>query len=62
MSGATVRAPSCMIADALTKVIMIGGRDASAVLEHYRASGLFMTKNGDVLATTDWEDVHTLAA
>ena len=62
MSGATVRAPSCMIADALTKVIMIGGKDASEVLEHYRASGLFMTKNGDVLATADWEDVLTLAA
>jgi len=62
MSGATVRAPSCMIADALTKVIMIGGRDASEVLEHYGASGLFMTNNGDVLATADWEDVHTLAA
>jgi FAD:protein FMN transferase len=62
MSGATVRAPSCMIADALTKVIMLGGRDASEVLEHYGASGLFMTNNGDVLATADWEDVHTLAA
>ena len=62
MSGATVRAPSCMIADALTKVIMIGGRDASEVLGHYGASGLFMTNSGDVLATADWEDVHTLAA
>jgi FAD:protein FMN transferase len=62
VSGATVRAPSCMIADALTKVVMIGGRDASEVLEHYGANGLFMTKSGDVLATADWEDVHTLAA
>src|SRR5262245_11021082 len=62
ISGASVRAPSCMMADALTKVIMIGGRDASQVLEHYGASGLFMTKSGDVLATADWEDVHTLAA
>jgi len=61
MRGATVRAASCMIADALTKVIMIGGRDASEVLEHYGASGLLMTKNGDVLATADWEDVYTLA-
>jgi FAD:protein FMN transferase len=62
MSGATVRAPSCMIADALTKVVMIGGKDASKVLEHYGASGFFMDRNGDVLATADWEDVHTLAA
>jgi len=62
MSGATVRAPSCMIADALTKVVMIGGKDASKVLEHYGASAFFMDKNGDVLATADWEDVHTLAA
>src|SRR5215813_9641369 len=60
--GASVRAPSCMMADALTKAIMISGRDASEVLKHYGASGLFMTKSGDVLATADWEDVHTLAA
>jgi FAD:protein FMN transferase len=62
ISGASVRAPSCMIADALTKVIMIGGRHASEVLEDYAASGLFMTDTGDVLATADWEDVDTLAA
>jgi thiamine biosynthesis lipoprotein len=62
MIGAAVRAPSCLIADALTKVIMLTGRDASEVLEHYGASGLFMTRNGDVLATADWEDVHSLAA
>src|SRR5262245_21635193 len=33
--GASVRAPSCMMADALTKAIMISGRDASEVLKHY---------------------------
>ena len=60
--GATVRAASCVIADALTKVVMIAGRDASEVLDHYRASALFVTTTGEVLATTDWQDEQSLAA
>jgi thiamine biosynthesis lipoprotein len=60
--GATVRAASCTIADALTKVVMIAGRAASEVLDHYGASALFVTDSGEVLATADWQDVRPLAA
>src|SRR6202043_1067115 len=46
--GATVRASSCMIADALTKVVMLAGAEAAAPLSHYRASAIFVSADGDV--------------
>jgi thiamine biosynthesis lipoprotein len=52
--GATVRAPSCMIADALTKVVMLAGTEAAAPLNHYRASAIFVSADGDVRATVGW--------
>jgi FAD:protein FMN transferase len=52
--GATVRASSCMIADALTKVVMIAGTEAAASLNHYRASAIFVSADGDVHATIGW--------
>jgi FAD:protein FMN transferase len=52
--GATVCAPSCMVADALTKVVMIGGKRAAAPLAHYRASAIFVSTDGDIHATTEW--------
>jgi FAD:protein FMN transferase len=55
--GATVCAPSCMVADALTKVVMISGTQAAASLAHYRASAIFVSADGDVRATTDWQGV-----
>jgi FAD:protein FMN transferase len=60
--GATVRAPSCMVADALTKVVMIAGTEAAASLDHYRASAIFVSADGDVHATTDWQGVHDHAS
>ena len=54
--GASVRAPSCMIADALTKVVMIAREDAGPVLDHYRASALIVARGGEVCATADWQD------
>jgi len=62
IGGATVRAASCTIADALTKVVMLAGTAASDVLDGYGASALFVTTTGEVLATADWRDVHSLAA
>lgn len=62
ISGASVRAASCTIADALTKVVMLVGTAASDVLDGYGASALFVTTTGEVLATADWQDVHSLAA
>jgi FAD:protein FMN transferase len=53
--GATVRAPSCMVADALTKVVMISGTQAAAPLAHYCASAIFVSADGDVRATSDWQ-------
>jgi FAD:protein FMN transferase len=52
--GATVRASCCMIADALTKVVMLGGTEAAVPLSHYRASAIFVSADGDVRATVDW--------
>jgi FAD:protein FMN transferase len=51
--AATVRAPSCMIADALTKVVMVAGADAAPVLEHYGAGALMMSARGHVQMTED---------
>jgi FAD:protein FMN transferase len=60
--GATVRATSCMIADALTKVVMISSTGASDALRHYGARALFVASNGEVWATSNWRDAVQLAA
>jgi len=62
VAGATVRAPSCMIADALTKVVMIAGEAATELLRHYRASALLVLESGEVRITPDWQDAVRLAA
>jgi thiamine biosynthesis lipoprotein len=56
--GASVRASSCMIADALTKIVMISGLEAAAPLAHYGASAIFVSADGDVRATSDWQGVR----
>ncbi len=57
--GVTVQAPFCMIADALTKVVMLTGESAAALLARYDASALFVSADGDLRATRDWSDgVH----
>lgn len=62
IDGATVRAPSCMIADALTKVVMLRGSDAGAVLERYNASALVLSPDGDLKISSDWHHAVHLAA
>jgi thiamine biosynthesis lipoprotein ApbE len=47
-----------MIADALTKIVMIAGAEAAAPLDHYRASAIFISADGDVRATSDWQGVR----
>jgi FAD:protein FMN transferase len=60
--GATVRAPSCMIADALTKVVMLTGESAAALLARYGASALFVSSDGQLRAAPGWfEGVHVAA-
>jgi FAD:protein FMN transferase len=54
--GATVRAPTSMLADALTKVVMAMGEAAS-----YGASALFVSEHG-MHVTADWQDSVRLAA
>jgi thiamine biosynthesis lipoprotein len=60
--GATVRAPSCMVADALAKVVMVAGEASIGPLERYRAGGLFVSARGDLHVTGDWQDAVHLAA
>ena len=62
VDGATVRASSCMTADALTKIAMISETDAIELLEHYRASALPVSADGDVCITPDWHHAVYLAA
>ncbi len=53
--GASVRAPSCMIADALTKVVMIDPQSAAALLRQEHASALVVSENGDINVTRGWD-------
>ena len=57
-----MRAGSCLIADALTKVVMIAGEDATPLLENYGASALLVLTSGDVLVTPNWQGADSLAA
>jgi FAD:protein FMN transferase len=62
VAGATVRAPSCMLADALTKVAMIAGERAAALLTHCQASALLVLACGDLRITPEWQDGICTAA
>jgi len=53
--GASVRAPSCMIADALTKVVIIEPQSAAALLRQDHASALVVSENGDINVTREWD-------
>jgi thiamine biosynthesis lipoprotein len=60
--GATVLASCCVIADALTKVVMIAGEGAAPLLDHFGADALFMSDDGKFRVTSDWPDFVDLAA
>jgi thiamine biosynthesis lipoprotein len=62
IAGTAVRAPCCMVADALTKIVMISATDALGLLEHYKASALSVSTDGDVRITPDWHHAGHLAA
>jgi thiamine biosynthesis lipoprotein len=55
-AGVTVRAADCMIADALTKVVMIAGEAAAGLLAHFNASALLVSGAGDIRVTPSWRD------
>ncbi len=54
VQGATVRAPSCVSADALTKIVMVLGESAASLLEKYGANALFVSSQGIMHVTADW--------
>jgi len=56
IAGTTVCAPSCTIADALTKVVIIIGERAAAILGKYQASALLVQTSGEVRITPEWQD------
>ena len=62
IDGVTVRAGSCMIADALTKIVMISGTDAGELLESYQADALLISPDGGVQITSGWHHAVHLAA
>ncbi|MDQ6869350.1 MAG: FAD:protein FMN transferase, partial [Pseudomonadota bacterium] len=60
--GATVRAPSCLLADALTKVVMTGGQSSRSMFRQFDAGALFVSAEGEVYVTAEWRDAAGLAA
>jgi len=62
VAGASVRAPSCMIADALTKCVMIAGQHTVMLLKKYHASALLVLRSGETLMTTEWQNAISAAA
>jgi thiamine biosynthesis lipoprotein len=60
--GATVCAGRCIIADALTKIVMVAGEAAAPVLASYGASALFVAPDGDLQVTRNWQYAVHLAA
>ncbi len=62
IAGVSVRAPSCLMADALTKVVMIQGEESAALLGHYHASALVVSITDEILVTPGWLGGENLAA
>jgi FAD:protein FMN transferase len=59
--GATVRAPSCIFADALTKIVMTGAEASAPLLRQFGASALFVGGDGEVHISSEWQDAAVLA-
>jgi FAD:protein FMN transferase len=62
VTGASVRAPSCLLADALTKVVMLMAEASAPLLRQYGASALFVTADGEVRVSPEWPNAAVLAA
>jgi thiamine biosynthesis lipoprotein len=54
--GATVRAPLCALADALTKLVILAGQSAETLLAKYDASALLVPRTGDMFVTQSWAE------
>ncbi len=54
VQSATVRARTAMLADALTKIVMLRGEASLPVLVHFHADALFVVTAGEVLCSPRW--------
>ena len=54
--GATVRAPLCVLADALTKLVILAGQSAETLLAKYDARALLVPRTGDMFVTQSWAE------
>jgi thiamine biosynthesis lipoprotein len=61
IAGATIRARSCLLADALTKVVMIAGETAAGLLDHYGAEALIVSAGGSVTCSRGWGALNLAA-
>jgi thiamine biosynthesis lipoprotein len=61
MKGASVRASSCVLADALTKVSMIEGEASALLLDQYGASAVLVLGDDDICFSSNWNG-NSLAA
>lgn len=50
--GVSVRAPTCMAADALTKVVSLRGLDAAGLLRRYESHALVVTRHNEIYMTS----------
>jgi thiamine biosynthesis lipoprotein len=57
-----VRAPTCLVADALTKIVMIAGLASLPILHRFDAGALVVLADGEVHVTEQWRDDVVLAA
>jgi len=61
IAGATVRASSCLVADALTKVVVVAAERAVGLLDHYGASALLVSRDGALHVTCRWPEARRRA-
>jgi FAD:protein FMN transferase len=61
IAGVTVRARTCMTADALTKIVMIAGEAAGGVLDCYGAEALVVPVRGSIFCSSGWGALHLAA-
>ncbi|MEP6669751.1 MAG: FAD:protein FMN transferase [Chthoniobacter sp.] len=60
--SATVRARQAMLADALTKVVMLRGEAALATLQHFSADAIFFTTSGEERCSPRWHAALELSS
>ena len=59
--SASVRAKSCMIADALAKCVLLLEQGSAKLLQHYHAEGFMLGRNGSVVIDTELYETQSRA-